>query len=111
LPDAPDWLVPTSDGCELIVHVRPGASGEPAVAGLHGRSLCVRVRARPVGGAANDEVLQVLANALGVSRRMLTLRRGTRGRAKRIRVASLAPETVRTRLAPFLSIDMGKGRG
>jgi hypothetical protein len=42
---------------------------------------------------------------------MLTLRRGTRGRAKRIRVASLAPETVRTRLAPFLSIDMGKGRG
>jgi uncharacterized protein YggU (UPF0235/DUF167 family) len=103
--------MPTRDGCELIVHVRPGAAGEPGVVGLHGRALCVRVRARPVDGAANDEVLQVLASALGVSHRTLTLRRGTRGRGKRIGVSGLAPETVRTRLTPLLSIDTGEGRG
>jgi uncharacterized protein YggU (UPF0235/DUF167 family) len=64
-----------------------------------------------VDGAANDEVLQVLARALGVSRGALTLRRGTRGRSKRIGVAGLAAETIQARLAPFLSIDTGEGRG
>jgi uncharacterized protein len=93
------------DGCELIVHVRPGASGKPGVVGVHGQALCVRVRSRPVDGAANDEVLRVLADALAVPRGTLTLRRGARGRAKRIGVTGLVAATIAERLAPFLSID------
>jgi uncharacterized protein YggU (UPF0235/DUF167 family) len=109
--DDPTWLITTRDGCELLVHVRPGVSGRAGVAGLHGDALCVRVQARPVAGAANEEILRVLASALGVPRGVLTLRRGAHGRTKRIGVRGVAAETVRTRLAPFLSIDTGEGRG
>ena len=37
----------------------------PGLAGLHGDALALRVGARPVDGAANREVLAVLAAALG----------------------------------------------
>jgi len=102
VPDGAPWLATAGDGCELLVHVRPGVAREPGVSGLHGTALCVRVRARPVEGAANDEVLQVLAKALRVPRRALTVRRGARSRTKRIAVSDLSAATIRARLAPFL---------
>jgi uncharacterized protein (TIGR00251 family) len=99
--ERPPWVADGPDGPELAVHVRPGAA-RTALAGLHDDAVCVRLRARPVEGAANRELLEVVADALGVRRSQLTLRRGARGRDKRIAVAGLAVEELVRRLAPRL---------
>lgn len=87
----------------LRVHVRPGAS-RPGVSGLHGHALAVRVGAPPAGGAANRELLAILAAALGVARSDLELSSGGRGRDKRIRVRGLAPAAIEARLSPLLRV-------
>lgn len=97
----PDWLTSRPDGVELAVHVRPGASSA-GIAGLHGEAVCVRVRARPVDGQANRELLDVLAAALGLRPSALEVRRGTRGRDKRVMARGLTAAEVVTRLGPSL---------
>jgi uncharacterized protein YggU (UPF0235/DUF167 family) len=72
------------------------------VAGLHGASLCVRIAARPLEGAANRELVRLLAEALGVSRSAVALRAGAHGRSKRVHVAGLDTTAVLARLAPHL---------
>jgi uncharacterized protein (TIGR00251 family) len=90
-------------GSLLRVHVRPGAS-RPGVAGLHGDALALRVAARPVDGAANREVLTVIAEALAVARSAVEIVAGSRGRDKRVRVRGLDPAAVARRLAPSLRV-------
>lgn len=105
MSDSDDWVVPSADGCQVRLHVRPGAS-RPGVGRLHGTALTVRVRARPVDGAANREVLAALAAALGCRPSDLTLVAGSRGREKRVGVRGLTAEAVRARLA----VDKAGGR-
>jgi hypothetical protein len=92
-----DWVRDAAGGSVLSVHVRPGAR-RSEVAGLHGDALCVRVRARPVEGAANREVLEVLAQVLGVGASALRIDGGEHGRDKRIMVCGLGSDAVRKRL-------------
>jgi len=86
--------MPATGGCVLRVHVRPGAS-RPGVAGLHGGALALRVGARPVDGAANREVLAVLARALGLRPADLELTAGATGRDKRVLVRGRTAAAVR----------------
>jgi uncharacterized protein (TIGR00251 family) len=92
-----DWVRDAAGGSMLSVHVRPGAR-RSEIAGLHGDALCVRVRARPVEGAANREVLEVLAQALGMRPSALRIGSGGHGRDKKIVVEGLAADAVRERL-------------
>ena len=59
--------------------------------------LEVRVAAAPADGAANDEVIKLLAKALGVSKSSLSIISGQTARLKRIEVPIDEAE-VRTRL-------------
>ena len=95
------WLVAAPGGVVLAVRVQPGAS-RSGVAGRHGDALKVQVRARPVEGAANRELLTVLADALAVRPALLTLESGRHGRAKRVHVAGLDVATAALRLARFI---------
>ncbi|HEU4801389.1 MAG TPA: DUF167 domain-containing protein [Gemmatimonadales bacterium] len=70
-------------GVFLRVHVQPRAS-RSEVAGLHGDALKVRLRAPPVDGAANEELIRFLADALGLRRDAVTLVSGATSRAKRL---------------------------
>jgi uncharacterized protein len=88
-------------GCVLRVHVRPGARSDE-LAGLHGTALCLRVRARPVEGAANAAVRALVAELLGVAARDVVLDAGAHGREKRLRVAGVDVATARARLEPRL---------
>ncbi|MCW5889633.1 MAG: DUF167 domain-containing protein [bacterium] len=99
-----------ADGCILRVHVRPGARHDE-LAGFHGTALCLRVRARPVEGAANAAVQALIARLLDVPPRDVVLESGARGREKRWRVAGLDAATVRARLAPRLRVDRGEAGG
>ena len=97
----PGWVRDAPEGALVRVHAKPGA-GTAGVQGLHGDALAVRVRARPVEGAANRELLAVLADALRIARSALAIEHGTRGREKRILVRGLDAGTVLARLAPRL---------
>jgi uncharacterized protein (TIGR00251 family) len=104
-----DWVWPAPDGALLRVWVGPGAS-RSGVAGLRGAALRVRVKAPPEGGAANRELLRVLAERLGVRPGDVTLEAGGSGREKRVRVRGLDPGAVRARLLPPSSVDTATGR-
>jgi len=71
----------------LTFHVRvvPRAS-RSEIAGEHDGALRVRVTAPPVDGAANDEVIRLLARALGVTRSAVEIVSGQTSKTKRIRV-------------------------
>jgi hypothetical protein len=90
----------------LHVHAQPGAS-RSRIAGLHGGAVKVQVRARPVEGAANRELVGILADALAVAPAHVTVEAGARGRRKRVRVVGLDPATVAARMAPF--VDKAQG--
>jgi uncharacterized protein YggU (UPF0235/DUF167 family) len=75
--------------CELIVRAVPRAS-KPGIAGVRGGAILIRTAAAPVDGAANAEILETLARALGLARRRLALTGGATSRIKRIRVEGLS---------------------
>lgn len=64
-----------------------------------GRSfLEVRVSAAPADGAANEEVIKVLAKALGIPKSDLVIASGQAARLKRIKL-TLDEDEIRTRLS------------
>ena len=101
MADTP-WLTAREDGIDLVIHARPGAR-RSELAGVHGPALAVRVAARPACGAANQELIRVLADALSVPPRAVTLLSGGQARVKRLHVAGIDLATARARLAPYLN--------
>lgn len=83
----------------LRVHVTPGARQE-GIAGWHGGSLRVKVRARPEKGRANQAVLRLLARRLGVAPANLSIVRGAASRDKLVEVEGLSEEELRASLGP-----------
>jgi len=81
----------------LRLRVSPGARRSEVV-GRHGEAWKVRVAAAPERGAANDAVLDLLADALGVERRRLALVAGRTGRDKIVEVEGLSSSEVERRL-------------
>ena len=70
-------------GFLLQVHVQPRAS-RSEIAGLHGDAIKVRLRAPPVDGAANEELIRFLAELLDVRRDAVSLVSGATSRSKRL---------------------------
>lgn len=83
---------------DLAVRVSPRA-GRSGVAGRREGTWLIRLAAAPVDGAANAELIAVLADALDVPRRAITILSGDRSRHKRVRVTGLPLETIDARLA------------
>ena len=81
----------------LTVRVTPRASKNAVEAGEE--IIKVRVTAAPNGGKANTAVCAVVAKALGVPKSAVSLERGRASRTKRLIVAGLTTDDVRTRLA------------
>lgn len=76
-------FTPGDGGVFVRVHVQPRASVSEVV-GLHGDALKVRLRAPPVDGAANEELIGFMAEMLGLRRDDVTLVGGATSRAKRL---------------------------
>ncbi|MGH8984016.1 MAG: DUF167 domain-containing protein [Acidimicrobiia bacterium] len=85
------------DAVVVHVHVQPGA-GRSAVVGRHGESLKIRVAAPPVEGRANDAAIALLAEAMEVPARDVTLASGERSRVKRFRIQGVTAEEVEVQL-------------
>ena len=75
----------------LAIHAQPG-SKRSAVAGVvpeaRGEALKVRLAAPPVEGRANEELVTLLAESLGVPRRSVTVVKGGTSRHKSVLVTS-----------------------
>ena len=76
------------DGLTLDIRVVPRA-GRTGVAGLRAGAILVRLAAAPVDGAANEELVALLARLLDVPKRQIAIVSGERSRAKRVRVSGV----------------------
>lgn len=82
----------------LRLRVVPGTT-HPGVVGRLGDAWKVRVTAPPEAGRANEAVLTVLADALGVRRRDLALVSGRTSRDKIVTLSGLTDDAADARLA------------
>jgi len=95
----PPFLKLQGDGLLLSVKLQPRASanaiGEPL-----GAELRIKVTAPPVDAAANEALVQLLAERLDCPRGAVELVRGHTSRHKLVRLRGLSAATVLTRLRP-----------
>jgi uncharacterized protein (TIGR00251 family) len=82
----------------LKVRVIPRAA-QSGVAGRRGDAWLVRLHAPPVEGAANDELIDVIASALAVPKRAVSIASGERSRQKSVLVSGIDAATASARLA------------
>ncbi len=92
-------VTPRGTGVRFAIHVQP-RSKRPGVDGVHGDALRVRVQAPPVEGAANEAVVAVLAEALGVPARAVRIAAGQSGRQKIVDVDGVDAVVAMSRLLP-----------
>jgi uncharacterized protein (TIGR00251 family) len=83
--------------CTLELKVIPNAPRNEVVGWL-GTALKLKVHAPALEGRANDELLDFLAEKLGVSRRNVSLLRGDKSRQKVVQIVGLDLATARQRL-------------
>jgi uncharacterized protein len=90
------------ESATLTLRVTPKSS-QNVVVGWHGDALKIKVRAAPENGRANAAVIAVLAEALGLPQKSVTIESGETLRIKRVRINDLALAAVKSRLNTRLS--------
>ncbi len=75
----------------FLVYVVPRASRSEIV-GEHNGALRVRLAAPPVDGAANRELISLLAKSLSVSRSQVEIKSGHASKLKRVTLSQCKPE-------------------
>jgi uncharacterized protein len=89
----------TSHGTvRLRVRVAPGARRSDVV-GRHGDAWKLRVRAAPERGRANDEIVELLADRLGLAKTEVRMVAGHTSRDKVVELDGLAFDEAERRLA------------
>jgi uncharacterized protein len=88
----------TSGGAVLAVRLTP-KGGRDAIEGIDvladGRAvLAVRVRALPAEGEANEALIRVIAKAVGIPSRDVTLVAGATARLKRLAILGHGPTVI-----------------
>lgn len=90
-------IKPTANGVEIDVRLIP-RSGRPGLAESRDGRLLVRVSAPPVGGAANEALIALIAERCAVPKRSVRIVAGQRSRQKRIAVEGITVEAALQRL-------------
>ncbi|MEQ8767611.1 MAG: DUF167 domain-containing protein [Planctomycetota bacterium] len=88
-------------GSRLAVRAQPGAARSDIV-GQFRSALKVAVHAPPEKGAANKEIVAVLAKRLSVSRSSVTIVQGETSRDKLVAIDGLSPPELLARLRAYL---------
>ena len=89
----------TAGGVRFDVRLTPRAS-RTEIAGVRDGRLLVRVTAPPVDSAANDALVEIVAQALDVPRRAVAIVGGLTSRQKALEVRGTTEVRVRERLPP-----------
>lgn len=88
---------PITGGVVIDVRVIPRAS-KSEVSGTRGDAVLVRLKAPPVDGAANAELIEILASRLQIPRRSVAIVTGETSRRKRVKVMGLDVATAEARI-------------
>lgn len=86
-------------GSILTVHVQPNAARTECV-GIHGDAVKIRLAARPIHGAANEELIRFIAARCAVPRANVHIQAGAEARRKRVYVKGMAAALLWARLLP-----------
>jgi uncharacterized protein len=98
-------VIPLSEstaGVTLAVRVVPRA-GRTGIAGTRGHALLVRLAAAPVDGAANEALVDCLAQLFDRPKRDITILSGHASRDKRVAIAGASAASVSARLSAILT--------
>ena len=87
-------LAVTPDGVRLRVRVAPRAA-HARILGVHDGALKVSLTAPPVDGGANEALVALLAEALGVPRRAVVITHGHTSRLKTVMIAGVSEGQLR----------------
>lgn len=87
-------IIVQGDGIIVDVSIVPRASRSEVV-GLHDDVLKIRIAAPPVDGAANAELVKLLARIFSVSKSEITIVGGETSRKKRIKIRNLSESKFR----------------
>ncbi len=87
----------TKKGVVISVQVQPRSS-RSAVEGVVGEFVKVKLTSAPVDNRANRELVELISDRLGVSKKEVEIIGGEKGRKKRILVKGLSPSEVKNRL-------------
>lgn len=85
------------DGVLITVRVIP-RSGRSGLAGTRDGAVLVRLNAPPVDGAANAELIELIAEAIGVPKRVVSIASGVKSRSKTVHVSGVSEDQVRSKL-------------
>ena len=83
MADEARWWRPTDRGIELDVRANPGAARSGLI-GVGPDHVRIRLRSRAVEGAANAELVSIVADLCDVRRYAVRIRRGQRSRLKTV---------------------------
>jgi uncharacterized protein (TIGR00251 family) len=93
----------TNDRARLSVRVQPGARRTALAGRLESGEWKLAVSAPPEDGRANDAVVELLAELLGVKRRQVSVARGHSSRGKQVEIEGLSDAEAERRLAAALA--------
>ena len=88
------YFTETSEGVVLNVRAQPRSS-KAGLDGLLGDALKVRIRAAPVDGKANKELVETLADAFNLPKSRVSFKGGETSKTKRILLAGVSADEVR----------------
>ena len=97
----PIAISPHAEGSLLAVRAQPGAR-KNAVIGEHGDALKVAVTAPPEDGRANEALVELLRDWLGLKRSQVELAGGKTNRNKQFLIRGLSPDELSERVASRL---------
>jgi len=72
-------------GITINVKVEPRSS-KKGITGVVGDTLKVRLTSPPVGGAANEQLIEVLSEELGIKKSSIRIEKGRASRQKVVRI-------------------------
>lgn len=90
MEELPTWARRDRGVWFLDIHVQPGARMS-AIVGEHGDRLKIKISAPPADNAANEALIEFIANAADVPQSRVKLIRGQSSRLKTLAVESPSP--------------------
>jgi uncharacterized protein (TIGR00251 family) len=86
------------------IRARPGA-GRQRIVRSDDRGLVVALSSPPEKGKANEELIEFIAESIGVSRSAVAIVRGASARVKLVRIATPNPEALASRIRGLAAPD------
>lgn len=94
-----NYISETNEGLIIHFHVQPGAS-KSEISGLHGNRIKVRLKAPPVEGRANEELIRFLSKLLEIPKKNIEIISGGLSRQKNVKISGINKDLFKRKINP-----------